>query len=102
MTSHYDIVYNIMKLYNFEFIICAVYYVINLHVIDSIYSYYTCWHAQDHNRSIYCIAGNFGKVFNLVNWGFYRKSPNLNPPYFILTKSGDIMYTYWDSSCRQI
>ena len=24
----------------------------------------------------YCIAGNFGEVFNLVNWRFCGKSPN--------------------------
>ena len=26
---------------------------------------------------IYRIAGNFGEVFNLANWRFYGKSPNL-------------------------
>ena len=31
---------------------------------------------------IYCIAGNFGEVFNLVNWRFYGKSPNLKSAIF--------------------
>ena len=28
---------------------------------------------------VYCIARNFGKVFNLANWRFWEKSPNLKP-----------------------
>ena len=28
----------------------------------------------------YRIAGNFGEVFNVVNWRFCGKSPKLNPP----------------------
>ena len=33
----------------------------------------------------YCIAGNFGEIFNLANWRFCGKSPNLKPTnnYFI-------------------
>ena len=30
-----------------------------------------------HTRNYYRIAGNFGKVFNLANWRFYERSPNL-------------------------
>ena len=30
----------------------------------------------------YCIAGNFGEVFNLANWRFYGKSPNLKSAIF--------------------
>ena len=46
----------------------------------------------------YRIAGNSGKVFNLANWQFYRKSPNLKSAIFY----SDDMYTYWDLSCHQI
>ena len=34
----------------------------------------------------YCIAGNIGKVFNLVNWGFYRRSPNFKSAIFYSDK----------------
>ena len=33
--------------------------------------------------SVYRIAGNFGMVFNLVNWRFCGKSPNLKPANII-------------------
>ena len=33
-------------------------------------------------RTDYRIAGNFGEVFNLANWRFYRKSPNLKSAIF--------------------
>ena len=32
----------------------------------------------------YRIAVNFGEVFNLANWRFYRKSPNLKPANIML------------------
>ena len=34
------------------------------------------------NRIIYRIAGNFGEVFNLANWRFYGRSPNLKSAIF--------------------
>ena len=30
----------------------------------------------------YRIVGNFGEVFNLANWRFYGKSPNLKSAIF--------------------
>ena len=39
-----------------------------------------------HLQLTYRIAGNFGEVFNLVNWRFNGKSPNLKP-YFIHYRS---------------
>ena len=47
---------------------------------------------------IYRIAGNFGEVFNLANWRFHGRSPNLKSAIFY----SDDMYTYWDLSCHQI
>ena len=44
--------------------------------------------------SIYCIAGNYGEVFNLANWQFYEKLPNLKSATVSLyvTKS-DFLFT---------
>ena len=40
-------------------------------------------HTLSHEALSYCIAGNFGKVFNLANWRFCGKSPNLKPANII-------------------
>ena len=37
---------------------------------------------QENAQTKYRIAGNFGEVFNLANWRFYGKSPNLKSAIF--------------------
>ena len=39
-------------------------------------------HMYNMMHCMYRIAGNFGKVFNLANWRFYRKSQNLKSAIF--------------------
>ena len=41
------------------------------------------WRGQPNTYLVYRIAGNFGKVFNLANWQFCGKSPNLKPANII-------------------
>ena len=38
--------------------------------------------AMTQNIVYHNIAGNFGEVFNLANWQFYGKSPNLKSTIF--------------------
>ena len=40
----------------------------------------------------YCTAGNFGKVFNLANWWFYGRSPNLKSTKFYSDEIGQHVY----------
>ena len=44
------------------------------------------------NYDIYRIAGNFGEVFNLVDWQFYGKSPNLKSAIFYSDEIGRYVY----------
>ena len=45
------------------------------------------------NEIRYHIAANFGEVFNLANWQFCRKSPDLKP-------TNNIMISYTIALCR--
>ena len=47
--------------------------------MDSIHSVYINMY---YNCTYYRIVGNFGEVFNLANWQFYGKSPNLKSAIF--------------------
>ena len=51
---------------------CSTKYVSTLHVL-------ACKHTF---TATYSIAGNIGEVFNLANWQFYRKLPNLKSTIF--------------------
>ena len=56
-----------------DWFVALQYYTANFFRLNQI------WTLSLSESAKYCIAGNIGESFNLANWRFWKKLPNLNP-----------------------